>query len=490
MTQPSPPPARERASTGATAGVTTGAQPRSTRRPPSLALRLTLLFVFVAVVVFAGFGWFIERSIERHFEAEDDAELEIIARAADRALAGQHNGENADALAQRLDDILVGHHRAALQIIGRDGHVLFASPDSTDLVPARTAVPDHRNVMFHRLTSGGRSYRVLTRRLNDDQTMLIGVVVDHHLQFLTGFRRTLWSMIASGIAVVALMGWFAVRHGHGPLRAIVSRIRHISAAELNTRLAPHSVPRELTDLAIAFNGMLERLEEAFQRLSNYSVDIAHELRTPVTTLLTQTQVALSKTRGADEYREILYSSVEEYERMAQMINDMLFLAKAENGLHPPNRVDVDLAAETKALFEFYEGWADERGVALVLQGEATVTGDRLMLRRLVGNLLSNAIRHAPSGGTVKVRIDTEFPGAVSVCVDNPGTAIPEEHIPRLFDRFYRVGGGRQPGSDGAGLGLAIAKSITELHGGTIDVMSNDAVTRFRVRLPQIPAVAS
>ena len=208
------------------------------------------------------------------------------------------------------------------------------------------------------------------------------------------------------------------------------------------------------------------------------------LRTPVTTLLTQTQVALSKPRDANEYREILYSSVEEYERLAQMINDMLFLAKAENGLYRPDRAEVDLIAETKALFEFYECWADERGVALALHGGATVTGDKLMLRRLLSNLLSNAIRHTPPAGTVTVRIEKGPERSVSISVDNPGTAIPEEHIPRLFDRFYRAEGGRQQGGDGAGLGLAIAKSIVELHGGAINATSNDAFTRFQAALPQ------
>ncbi len=460
-------------------------------RPPSLTLRLTLLFSVVAVLVFSAFGWFIERSIEHHFAMEDDAELEIIARAVTQVVVNQRGSDDPATLAQRLDDILIGHHGAVLQLVGDDGQVLFASPGGPDLAAVAGPLPrEIPNGSFYRLHGDHHTYRAMTRQLttvpsgSDIYTMSIAVTIDHHLRFLTGFRRTLWLMIAAGVLAAGLMGWFAVRRGHAPLLEIVARIRQISAAELHTRLPPESVPRELSELAIAFNGMLTRLEEAFQRLSNFSVDIAHELRTPVTTLLTQTQVALSKPRNADEYREILYSSVEEYERMAQMINDMLFLAKAENGLYQPDKVDVDLVAETNALFEFYEGWADERGVALALHGGAMVTGDKLMLRRLLSNLLSNAIRHTPPDGTVAVRIEEGPERGVSVSVDNPGTAIPEEHIPRLFDRFYRAEGGHQQGGDGAGLGLAIAKSIVELHGGTINATSNELFTRFQAVLPQ------
>jgi two-component system heavy metal sensor histidine kinase CusS len=257
----------------------------------------------------------------------------------------------------------------------------------------------------------------------------------------------------------------------------------ISANRLGERLPPESVPTELADLAISFNDMLERLEGSFRRLSDFSSDLAHELRTPISNLMTETQVAISKARSADQYREVLYSNLEEYERLARMIADMLFLAKADNGLIVPSSEMVDLAAETRELFGFYEAFAEEQGVSLILAGAGSVGGDRLMIRRALSNLLSNAIRHTPRGGTVKVLVGQHSSGDIHLSVDNPGEDIEPEHLPRLFDRFYRIDRSRQKASEGAGLGLAITKSIIEAHRGTIRISSAEGTTRFAIAFP-------
>jgi two-component system heavy metal sensor histidine kinase CusS len=444
------------------------------RRSPSLALRVTLLFGIAAAVVFTAFGWIIDRSINNHFIDEDRAELEIIAQAALETL----RDNTPEMLAQRLDDILIGHHSASLFIAAADGRTLFAShgPNLSALITDTGVV--------HQWRDAGRTYRVLVQPIdNSSYTVAVAVPIDHHLQFLEEFRRSLWLMTAGGIALMSLLGWIAVRQGHAPLRTIVARIRQISANELNARLSPETAPRELTDLAVSFNEMLGRMEEAFARLSNFSADIAHELRTPITNLMTQTQVALSQSRSVDEYREILYSNIEEYERMAQMIGDMLFLAQADNGLYTLNATSVDLKREIESLFEYHEVWAEERGVTLALEGRATVTGDRLMLRRAVSNLLSNAIRHTPAGHTVRVMLESKNGDESRIVVENPGAPIPAEHLPKIFDRFYRVDPSRQRDGEGAGLGLAIVKSIIDAHGGEITVMSGDDRTCFTIVLP-------
>jgi two-component system heavy metal sensor histidine kinase CusS len=293
-------------------------------------------------------------------------------------------------------------------------------------------------------------------------------------------------VLALAIALAALataaLGWIVTRWGLSPLRQVTDRVTGISAERLAERLPVTGLPTELKPLATAFNAMLARLDDSFRRLSEFSSNIAYELRTPISNLMTQTQVALSSARDKDEYKEVLYSSLEEYERMAQMVGDMLYLAQAENGLLNPGHEQIDLASETRDLFDYFEAWAEEHAIALTMAGAASVVGDRLMLRRALSNLLSNAIRHTPRGLAVQVSMGRHA-DTVTLAVENPGPAIPAEHLHRLFDRFYRVDPSRQRRGDGTGLGLAICKSIVEAHGGTISVSSDDKRTHFELNLP-------
>ena len=239
-----------------------------------------------------------------------------------------------------------------------------------------------------------------------------------------------------------MLGWFVVRRGLLPLLAIKRQAAEITANRLHTRLPVEAIPRELADLADTLNGMLSRLEESFQRLSDFSSDLAHELRTPVSNLLTQTQVTLSKARSAEDYRDILASNAEEFERLSRTISDMLFLAKADNNQIIPNREAIDLAEEIGDLLEYYDVLAEEKSIDLSFSGAGQILGDRLMLRRAISNLLSNALRHTPNDGVVTVQIEERDDGLTHIAVENTGNEIPAEHLPRLFDRFYRVDSSR------------------------------------------------
>ncbi len=456
------------------------------RRPTSLTLRLTLMFGAVATVVLLTFGFIIEHLLSEHFKAEDIKELHMITQVVEQSLATLQSGRNLAQLKQRFDDLLVGHHGPQLRISDAAGKLLYSNP-GPDLSrvprpPAGQSPPGD----IQQWNDGKHNYRVLFKQASGGNglpyTIITAVAIDFHLHFLNTFHRTLWLMVLGGIAAMGIMGWMAVRHGHRPLHSMVDRISRISASELNTRLTPEAVPAELTELAASFNEMLQRMEEAFNRLSNFSADIAHELRTPVTNLMTQTQVALSQVRSAEEYQEILYSNMEEYERMAQMVGDMLFLAKADNELNPLHTEEIDLESELHNLFDYYEAWAEGHRVSLKLEGSARVQGDRLMLRRALSNLLSNAIRYTPENRSVTVRLD-QTKEQVTIVVQNPGTPLPAEHLTRVFDRFYRTDPSRQRSGEGAGLGLAIVKTIIEAHGGKIIATSDQSGTRFSITLP-------
>lgn len=458
-------------------------------RPISLTLRLTLLFSIVATVGFLTFGWIVERSIENHFNEEDIKELRVVAQAVERSISTLQSSDDLTHLNQRFGDILVGHHSALLHIIDVKGVDMYVSrgPDlSTIPLPAPEQLSKG---VIQEWNDAEHNYRVFIQQITGKTTdthspyiVIVAVATDFHLHFLNKFHHTLWLMVICGIAIMGLLGWIAVRHGHRPLHRIVEQVSRVSANELNTRLDPDSVPIEIKELAISFNDLLQRMEEAFNRLSNFSDDIAHELRTPVTNLMTQTQVAISQARSVEEYQEILYSNVEECERMAQMINDMLFLAKADNGLTPPNAEEIDLTNEIRNLFDYYEALAEEQQVSLKLEGSSHIKGDRLMLRRALNNLISNAIRHTAPNNAVTVRLDTKN-NKTYITVQNPGTPLTPEHLNKIFDRFYRVDPSRQRSGEGAGLGLAIVKSIVEAHGGEITATSDESGTQFVISLP-------
>jgi two-component system heavy metal sensor histidine kinase CusS len=306
----------------------------------------------------------------------------------------------------------------------------------------------------------------------------------HHEHFMQSFRETLWTVMGLAALLTGFLGWVAARRGLAPLRDISAGAAGITANRLDQRLAVESIPVELAEVAQTLNEMLARLEESFRRLSDFSSDLAHELRTPVSNLLTQTQVTLSKARTLDDYQNVLASNAEEFERLSRMIADMLFLAKSDNKLIVPHREHVDLVAEVSSLFEFYEALVEEKGVRLGCSGCGTVLGDRLMLRRAINNLLSNAVRHTPDHGRITVNVDDSEGSVVVLSVQNTGETVAPEHLPRLFDRFYRVDPSRQHFGEGAGLGLAITRSIIRAHGGDVSATSEAGVMRFEIRLPR------
>ena len=205
---------------------------------------------------------------------------------------------------------------------------------------------------------------------------LCGIFRDQLYDFLWVSLVQTFVWLLGGIS-----GWIAARRGHAPLYDIVGGIRKFATNRLDRLLSADTLKKELSDLAYSISDMLQRVDESFQRLSDFNAAIAHELRTPVTNMLTQTQVALSWDRSKEEYRKILYSNMEEYDRMAHMVSDMLFLAKADDGLTTNEISTIRLETEINDLYDYYEGWAEERGVSLNPEGTAHISGDRNMLRR-------------------------------------------------------------------------------------------------------------
>lgn len=473
--------------------MTTSRHKTKRRRPASLALRVTALVGIATTLVFLAFNWVIVRSLEHHFAQQDAHELDAVVTALAEPLRHIPKDFDRDQLRQHLANAVAGHHGMTYGVYDGAGNALYATPGPDLRKLATSPSPAHRigandlrvwqeNQKSYRgaaiqlstgADSAGVSYRIVA-------AMDIGF----HLEFLEEFKRMLWWATCLVLCIALGVAWLAVQWGHLPIRKVNDEIRAIRSSKLDVRLDPLDVPIELAELVLAFNDMLARIEEGFSRLSHFSADIAHELRTPVTNLITQTHVVLGQPRSAEEYREILYSDLEEFDRMGKMIGDMLFLAQTENDPQNLRLGCIDLAELIRGLFDYFEALAEDRNITLCAKGVVEpVRADRDMLLRALNNLLSNAIRHTPRGSRITVTLaqDEQW---TTISVENPGDRIAEADLPKLFDRFFRVDPARQRKSAGAGLGLAIVKSIAEAHGGDVQVASDDAVTRFDLKLPR------
>jgi two-component system, OmpR family, heavy metal sensor histidine kinase CusS len=273
-----------------------------------------------------------------------------------------------------------------------------------------------------------------------------------------------------------------------PLRRLAAQTASIGIGNLSTRIEQRDAPPELDALIGAFNAMLDRLERGFTQLKQVSADMAHDLRTPIGNLLGQTEVGLSQTRDTAYYQRLLGSNFEELQRMSKMIDNMLFLARAEHADHAIERKALPVAEEFMRIVEYFEDLADDRGVRIESRGHGTVFADPLLLRRALGNLLANAVRYAEPSTAISMTAEERADG-VALYVENRGPTISPQHLERLFDRFYRADASRQRSSESSGLGLSIVRSIMQLHGGSWLAQSDAGVTRFTLVFPrQVHAV--
>ncbi|CAJ0737404.1 Sensor histidine kinase CusS [Ralstonia mannitolilytica] len=452
----------------------------------SLTTRLTAYFSLCSAAVLLGLGVVIALAMDQHFAVEDYTALRENVSVIEKIV----ESSPAEQVPERIREAIQHRTDLVARIQGSDGHMLYVTQDF-DFQAATQALAQLRHTSETLVwAQGGQQYRGMHAAIplrdgsSGELDVLLGINTDIHAHFLHTFRGTLAFYIAVAALATGLFGWWAARRGLAPLRTMASRARTVTADKLDERMPVDTVPVEVADLAATLNGMLERLQNDFRRLSDFSTDIAHELRTPITNLLTQTEVVLSQPREGTKYRDVLTSNAEELQRLARMVSDMLYLAKMEHSLTLPSAEDIRIADEIRALFDFYDTLAEDKAVLLETRGDGHVTGDRLMLRRALSNLLSNAIRHTPRHGRVVVSVSDDRDG-MTVSVDNDGSEIAPQLLPFIFERFFRADKSRaRPESESAGLGLAITKAIVAAHGGTITVARIDGRTRFSIRLPR------
>ncbi len=340
----------------------------------------------------------------------------------------------------------------------------------------------------------GRPFRLLTSTAplgrNTSKLWRMEIAVDRaqEVALLARYRRWLWSILAVVLALCPFVGYRIARRGIRPVERIAETARRISSSTLNERIQPAGYPVELAALAGTFNTMLDRLEDSFARLSDFSADIAHELRTPVNNIRGEAEVALSRARSVEDYRDVLGSCLEEAVRLSELIANLLFLARTESpGTHLKREL-ADIRQVLHAVHDYFDPAATEAGVHLSIECTApiAISVDRTLLQRAMANIVANALAHTPAQGQVTLRALQEANHA-RIEVQDTGVGIPAEALPRIFDRFYRVDRARSSRTGGTGLGLAIVRGIVMLHGGSIDVASKPgAGTTVTLLLPVQP----
>jgi two-component system heavy metal sensor histidine kinase CusS len=347
------------------------------------------------------------------------------------------------------------------------GRVLFATPAAEDRLPL-SLVPGAAGADYR--TAARRSFRALSRRVGG-RIYEVSYDRTRELEMLGRYRRYMAFVLFPALVATAVAGIVIVRRGLRPLGEIAATARRIGPERLGERIAADGLPAELGDLARTFNVMLDGLQDSFGRLERFSGDIAHELRTPVHAIRNVAEVALATSRTRDEDREALVACLDSAEHLSRLIERLLFLARADDPRTVLELETFDLATELAAVGEFYAPAAEEADIQLAVSAPPRLACrlDRTLFQRALGNLLTNALTHTPEGGRVVVSACSGPEGLV-VSVSDTGLGIAPEHLPRLFDRFYRPDPARSSGQ-GVGLGLAIVKSIAELHGGRASIAS-------------------
>lgn len=447
----------------------------------AISFRIAILFSFSTVIILMIMGLVIHQLVMHHFETQDKTQLEGKIQLVENLLEQNHH--NPSELNLYLKDALVGHHDLIVQIERPSGQIIFSS--SPTALKSKTLVKSKHGPWLEWKVQN-KIYHGLIYKKSFDQNsaipsaqIIVGIDTSEHLHFLNDFRRQLLYIGIIGTICLMLLGWFAAWRGLRPVQNMAKVAEGISAQHLSERLEVDNTPTELKSLAIAFNDMLDRLETAVGKLSDFSSDLAHEIRTPINNLMTQTQVCLSRSRDIATYQEILFSNLEEFERLARMVSDMLFLAKAEHGLHRANLQQVNLVKEVSALFDFYDAIAAEKGMSLKQTGQGYVEGDPSMLRRALSNLLSNAIKYGKSDSIIKIKCQQNS-DTTELTIENESSPLSQEQLTRLFDRFYRTDSSRQRVEEGTGLGLAITKSILDVHGATIQANYENGHITFKI----------
>lgn len=446
----------------------------------SLATMLTTYYAcsaFLIVLLATGYLYW---AMVRNLDLEDDRLLADRIRLLQAIL--YHEPLDTAALHQEVNEGWQSgqHQQVFIRVTDAQGNVISESKDMDESLPSSLfpAPVDQPGIGSNAKLKSGRLHRVMAVALNGTHgeqshwVVQVGMDRREEEEILDDYRENLFVVLAASLVICTLVGYQITRRGIQPLHSITQVVSRTEPSNLSERIDTTRLPTELQRLVDTFNAMMGRLERAFNRLSSFTADIAHELRTPVNNMRGELDVALTKRRSLGEYEEIIGSSLEELGRLSRTIESLLFLARAEN---PQTHIDlelIDLQQELTKLREFFDATAEEAGVKIevIVATPLKAELNRGLLQQAIGNLITNAISHTPSSGKVTIGATSDGTMVVIDVIDT-GCGIGAEHLPHIFNRFYRADHSRTAFSHGVGLGLSIVKSIVELHDGKVEISS-------------------
>ncbi len=383
-----------------------------------------------------------------------------------------------------------------VRLLRANGDVVVETPGTpegltVDAFPAPIDIADFTSESgTKRHLPDGDLYRLATVLMDspiDEQDrwhLQVALDISAHKRIMANHRLQLGVLLIAGLLVSAGVGALVAYASLRSLRTMTTTAQRITSQRLDERIAPSQWPRELMLLAGAFDTMLDQLEDAFNRLSQFAGDLAHELRRPLQRLKGEAETALTHPAPPEAYQDVLGASLEEYDYMAKTIEDLLFLARAANPRHEIVPEHIDGQATLDAMHAYFEALAAEQGIELVCEGKGQLYADPMLVRRVLNNLLSNAMRHTPRGGTITLALGETLQSTTEIRVQDTGCGIDPEHLPHVFDRFYQAAPTDSQGQHHSGLGLAIVQSIMAVHNGQATIESTlDVGTTVRLAFP-------
>ncbi|VVO02257.1 Sensor protein CzcS [Pseudomonas fluorescens] len=455
----------------------------------SLTLRLALVFALLAFVSLTLLGVALYRDLEHELIRRDDAAL---VNRIDQLRTFLNDSNTLELIRTKpaLFQNMLGN-REALLTIGAPGQkpLLVVNPGNLAL-PSLAPVPmDHplslADVQHYPGVEGIPFAAVAATIESDDMGSLqvvTGRLMTERTAVLARYRLNVYLFASVAAILLALSGYLLVHRGLLPVRRLARHAHGIGVGNLTERLDGQGAPRELLPMIEALNAMLDRLGKGFVQLGQVSTDMAHELRTPINNLLGETQVALQQNRSVEAYQQLLASNVEELERLARMLDNMLFLARTDPASALSQRQELDAGDEMERMADYFEGLAADVGINIDAQGSGVIWAEPMLLRRALANLCANAIKYGAPQSELVIRATPAADG-IRLIVRNQGPTIPAEHLPRLFERFYRVDESRERSAHSNGLGLSIVATIMQLHHGGYSVSSREGVTCFELFFP-------